>query len=104
MNIIHEQFRKDTLDAWESYMNALETSIDQLDKDIDEAADMSERCTDEWCTATEHVIDEINDALFSISEPRWAPQEDSDRIKHLKRRVRELYARYKSTHSVRSAA
>jgi len=85
-------------------MDALETSIDQLDKDIDEAADMSERCTDEWCTATEHVIDEINDALFSISEPRWASREDSDRIKHLKRRVRELYAKYKSTGSVQSAA
>ena len=104
MNMISEQFRKDTLEAWKTYMDALETSIDQLDKDIDEAADMSERCTDEWCTATEHVIDEINDALFSISEPRWASREDSDRIKHLKRRVRELYAKYKSTGSVQSAA
>ena len=72
MNMINERFRKDTLEAWGTYMDALETSINDLEKDIEEAADMSRRCTAEWCTATEHVIDEINDALFNISEPRWA--------------------------------
>lgn len=85
-------------------MITIKLQIDQLDKDIDEATDMSERCTDEWCTATEHVFDEINDALFNISEPRWASKEESDRIKHLKRRVRDLYTRYMSTRSVRTAA
>jgi hypothetical protein len=78
-------------------MTALETSIRDLEADIEEAADMSQRCTAEWCEATEHVIDEINDALFTISEPRWASKEDSERIKALKRRVRELYAKYKGT-------
>ena len=95
MNVTHEQFRNDTIEAWGHYVTALETSIRNLEKDIEEAADMTERCTAEWCTATEHVIDEINDALFMISEPRWASDEDSRRIKHLKRRVRELYTRYK---------
>ncbi len=96
MNPIREQFQKDTLEAWGHYMSALETSIRDLEADIDEAADMSDRCTAEWCEATEHVIDEINDALFTIHEPRWASDEDSNRIKNLKRRVRELYAKYKS--------
>ena len=98
MNPIHEQLQKDTLEAWGHYMTALETSIQNLEADIEEAADMSHRCTSEWCEATEHVIDEINDALFTISEPRWASDEDSKRIKALKRRVRELYAAYKGTH------
>lgn len=104
MNTIHDQFRKDTLDAWQTYMDALETSITDLEKDIEEAADMSRRCTAEWCTATEHVIDEINDALFSISEPRWAPEENTRRIKSLKRRVRDLYAKYKAVRPERAAA
>lgn len=95
MNSIHEQFRKEALEAWGQYMTALETSIRDLEADIEEAADMSDRCTAEWCQATEHVIDEINDALFTISEPRWSSDEDSQRIKALKRRVRELYAKYK---------
>ncbi|MDJ0723291.1 MAG: hypothetical protein QNJ04_16755 [Desulfobacterales bacterium] len=97
MNNIHEQFRKDALEAWGQYMSALETSIRDLEADIEEAADMSDRCTAEWCEATEHVIDEINDALFNISEPRWSSDEDSKRIKTLKRRVRELYVKYKGT-------
>ena len=95
MKAIREQFQKDALDAWGAYMTALETSIRDLEKDIEEAADMSHRCTAEWCEATEHVIDEINDALFTISEPRWASEEDSKRIKALKRRVRDLYVQYK---------
>lgn len=96
MHVISKQFRNDTLEAWGAYMDALEKSIKDLEKDIEEAADMSHRCTSEWCEATEHVIDEINDALFTISEPRWSSDEDSRRIKALKRRVRELYTRYKS--------
>ena len=96
MGLIQEKFRADTLDAWGAYVTALETSLDDLEKDIEEAAEMSRHCTSEWCEATEHVIDEINDALFTISEPRWASDEDSRRIKALKRRVRELYAKYKA--------
>lgn len=96
MHFISEQSRNDTLEAWGVYMDALEKSIKDLEKDIEEAADMSRRCASEWCEATEHVIDEINNSLFTISEPRWSSDEDFGRIKALKRRVREFYTRYKS--------
>ncbi|MGD8701999.1 MAG: hypothetical protein PVG51_14065 [Desulfosarcina sp.] len=96
MSSLQEQFRQESLEAWSTYMDALEKSLNDLEADIEEAADMTQRCTAEWCTATEHVIDEINDALFNISEPRWAPEAQSRRIKSLKRRVRELYAKYKA--------
>jgi hypothetical protein len=71
-------------------------SIDLLEKGIAEAAEMREVCTDEWCVATEHVIDELSNALFSISEPRWADEEDSRKLKELKWKIHELYAKYKS--------
>jgi len=96
MREFREQLHQDTLEAWSAYMSALESSINTLEEDINEAADMSDRCTAEWCEATEHVIDEINDALFMISEPRWSSDEDSRRIKNLKSRVRELYVKYKA--------
>jgi hypothetical protein len=41
------------------------------------------------------VIDELANALYSISEPRWADPEDSKRIKALKRRVYDLYVNYR---------
>lgn len=56
---------------------------------------MREVCTDEWCEATEHVIDELSNSLFSISEPRWIPETESMKLRQLKKKVHDLYARYK---------
>jgi hypothetical protein len=74
----------------------MEESLDMLAKGIDEAAEMSSICTSEWCEATEHVIDELSNSIFSISEPRWASDDDSRKIKQLRRRLHDLYAKYKS--------
>ena len=100
MALIKDSFEKDTLDAWRNYMSALEKSLAQLEADIEEAAQMSDTCTGEWCTATEHVLDELGNSLFSISEPRWSDKSDSQRIKSLKRRLYDLYARYKGVSAV----
>ena len=75
----------------------MEESLKILEKDLDEAEEMSEKCTGEWCEATEHVIDELSNSLFSISEPRWSSEEDSKKLKALKRRIHDLYAKYKAT-------
>ena len=95
MALIKEAIEKDTLEAWRTYMSALEKSLDQLEKDIDEAAAMSDACTEEWCTATGHVIDELGNSLFSISEPRWSDESDSKKIRALKHRLHDIYAKYK---------
>jgi hypothetical protein len=58
---------------------------------------MREICTSEWCEATEHVIDDLSNSVFSISEPRWGSEEDSKRIRALRKRLHDLYAKYKST-------
>lgn len=100
MALINESFEKETLDAWRNYLRAMEKSLEQLETDIEEAAEMSETCTDEWCTATEHVLDELGNALFSISEPRWSDEIDARRIKLLKRRLHDLKARYKGVAAV----
>ncbi|MGA7144849.1 MAG: hypothetical protein WBY47_10135 [Desulfobacterales bacterium] len=85
--------------AWETYLEALENSLDTLEKDIEEAKDMAGVCTDEWCEAVEHVIDDLNNALFSISEPRWSDKDSSKRIKTLKRRVYDIYVNYKGVYA-----
>ena len=82
-------------EAWETYLAALENSIDMLEKDIEEAKQMAGVCTNEWCEATEHVIDDLNNALFSISEPRWSDADYSKRIKTLKRRIYDIYVNYR---------
>jgi hypothetical protein len=82
--------------AHRQFMENLEDTVKLLDEDIQEAAEMGEICTDEWCLATEHTLDELANVIFSISEPRWASLEDSQKIKSLRHRVHDLYAQYKS--------
>jgi hypothetical protein len=84
------------LEAWKIYIDSLEKSLKNLEKDVGEAACVTSTCTGEWCVAVEHVVDEISNALYSISEPSVASEEDNRKIKDLKLRVRNLYAKYKS--------
>ena len=42
------------------------------------------------------IIDELSSALFSIHEPKFASEEDSKKLKALKKKVHDLYAKYKS--------
>ena len=93
-----EEIQTEITEAWRIFLNSLEQSLEKLDKDIEEAAQMAGECTFEWCEATEHVIDELSNSLFSISEPRWSTPEDSKKIKDLKRRVHDLYANYKEVY------
>lgn len=88
--------QENIIQNWRTFINNLETSLNMLEKEIDEAAQMQNICTSEWCEATEHVIDELSNSLFSISEPRWAPAEDSVNIKVLRKRLHDLYAKYKA--------
>ncbi len=85
--------------AWETYLEALENSLDILEKEIEDAKGVAGVCTNEWCAAVEHVIDDLNNALFSISEPRWSDKDSSKRIKTLKRRVYDIYVNYKGVYS-----
>jgi hypothetical protein len=90
-----DEIQSEMVKAWQQYVSALENSLNLLENDIEEAKKMADSCTGEWCEATQHVIDELNNALFSVSEPRWADPSDSRKLKELKRRIYDLYADYK---------
>jgi len=85
--------------AHREFIKNLEHSIRLLEADIKETAEMEEICTNEWCLATEHTLDELTKMIYSISEPRWATDEDSRKISNLRRSVHDLYAKYKSMSS-----
>lgn len=98
MSMPKDEIQQEMAEAWSIYVAALGKSLTKLEKDIKEAGDMAHECTSEWCEATEHVIDELANALFSISEPRWLDKKMSDKIKELKFRVYELYANYRTVY------
>lgn len=88
--------QEEMLGTYRMFIDGLEKSINLLERQIDEAAEMAEICTDEWCNATEHVIDDLHKALFSISEPHSTPKEYSKKLSQLRTRIRDLYLKYKS--------
>jgi hypothetical protein len=96
----HDFYDKDSTIAWGTILNAMQKSLDQIDVSLQEASEMSEYCRGEWCAANRHVIDDLGNSLFSISEPRCSSHADSLRIKNLKHRLHDLYANYKSQPTV----
>jgi hypothetical protein len=98
MSMPRNQVQMEMAQAWSDFTKSMEKSLDTLEEDINEAAEMTSICTDEWCEATEHVIDDLSNALFTISEPRGSSEEDSKKIKALKRRVHDLYANYREVY------
>ncbi len=100
MTMPKDEIQGEMAEAWRTYMGSLEKSLEALEKDIDSVSKLTTMCTDEWCETTEHVIDDLGNALFSISEPRGSTPEDSTRIRGLKKRLHDLYANYKEVYNM----
>ena len=96
MEMPSEVIRKELYEGWKGFVENLEKSLDLLEKEIDFTSKMQNACTLEWCQLTEQTFDDISNALFSISEPSWASDEDSKKLKALKKRVHDVYVKYKA--------
>jgi hypothetical protein len=83
-------------DAWVIFMDGLENSIRMLDEKLTEAEQMSSQVTGEWAAAIEHVMDDLANFVFSISEPRGSSEAYSKRLRSLRHRLHEHYVRFKS--------
>ena len=80
--------------AHKNFMTNLGKSVAILESEFKEAREMSGVCNDEWCNVAESAIDDLHKSLYSISEPRWLPTEDSRQLQNLRKRVRELYRNF----------
>jgi hypothetical protein len=83
-------------DAWAIFMEGLEKSLRLLDDQLTEAEQMSAQVTGEWAAAIEHVMDDLANYVFSISEPRGTSEAYSQRIRGLRHRLHEHYVRFKA--------
>lgn len=91
---IHSNIQHNFDDAWRTWLEGLEQTLKEVDDCLEQAGEVQEICTDEWCEATDSLLDELNHVLFSISEPKWTSKEESQKIKALRKRARELYERF----------
>ena len=81
--------------AHRQFITGLEKTLDMLNDDINEVEGIKGGCTDEWCKSREDFLDYLHKSIYSLSEPRWAGKEDSQRIHDLRTRVKELYVHFK---------
>jgi hypothetical protein len=79
--------------AWHTYMENLFAAMQKMEQTVSEAAEMPMDCTEAWCTNARALLDDLNHQLFSIHEPKWSTDQDSARIKSMKRKVYDIYAR-----------
>lgn len=83
--------------AHRQFLTGLEKSLDILEEDLDQVAELSEVCTDEWCKSAEDFLDYLHKSIYSLSEPRWAEKEDSRKIHELRDRLKNLYVHFKGS-------
>lgn len=82
--------------AHREYMKNLIICLEKLEKEFEESREIDEICTGEWCRAIELSLDEFAKELYSISEPRWVADDYSRTLRNMRRRLHDLYARYRS--------
>ena len=83
--------------AHREYMKNLTLCLDKLEKDFEEYRDIDEVCEGEWCRAIELSLDEFAKDLYSISEPRWVADDYSRTLRNMRRRLHDLYAKYRGS-------
>jgi hypothetical protein len=83
--------------GYREYMAGLDSTLNFLEEELKDAGDISDICTDEWCTTAEDLFDDLHKEVYAISEPRWLTKEESMRLRGLRNRVKTLYARFLST-------
>jgi hypothetical protein len=97
MTLPDEIVRREIYEGWKTFLVNLEKALESIEKEVDNTSKNLDTCTQEWCQATEYALDEVSNSLFSISEPSLSSKEDTQKLKALKRRVHDIYAKYKST-------
>ena len=67
--------------------------MSKLDDAIEGGVEMPMDCTETWCSNARALLDDLNHQIFSIHEPKWSTPEDSKRIKEMKKKIYDIYAR-----------
>ena len=83
--------------AHREYMKNLTVCLDKIEREFEESREIDELCSGEWYRAIELSLDEFAKELYSISEPRWVSDDYSRTLRNMRRRLHDLYAKYRST-------
>lgn len=94
-----KEMEQNMLIAHRQFITGLERSLDMLNDEISEVEGISGECSDEWLKSREDFLDYLHKSIYSLSEPRWAEKEDSQKIHYLRNRIKDLYGHVKNIHA-----
>ena len=87
MGLSKDEIQQEIIDAWRSYLNQVESSLFYIEQELQKMSANAGNLTDEWLANVDHVLEEISNIIFSIGEPKWADDSDTEMIKNLKKRI-----------------
>ena len=79
---------------WTKYLDALDESLDILEKELASAEKDSQICTLEWCQSTEEIIADLVQVIYNLHVPKWVSPDSAARLKEQKKRVHNIYAKF----------
>jgi hypothetical protein len=77
--------------SWNAFSDSFEDSLQRLEEMVNDVSDLRQVCRDEWCEATECLLGEATVAAFAISEPHWVSNEDSKKLRDIKKKIHDLH-------------
>ncbi len=83
------------LSGHNNFIMNLNQSLDIIEKDIDEMTKLKTLHTSKWNVPAAYCLDEVAKDIYSISEPRWGSKKGTGALRETRRRVHDLYAKYR---------
>ncbi len=94
MNIVERQEKLAALTK--EFIEGIEEAIKTLEDEIKEASDVEHAGHEEWEKSIEGYIDELHNIIFSLPEPRYGHEELHQKVKALRKKIKDLYADFRN--------
>jgi len=94
MNVV--ELQGTLVGAQKEFIHQLEEAINELEMQIKEADEVEHSGHTEWERSIGGYIDELHRVIFSLAEPRYGSEEDHQKIAALRKKLKDLYADFKS--------
>ena len=76
------------------HIRNLNNGLKKIESVLEESQEIEDICAGEWCTNIGLSLDKMAKDLYSISVPRWVPDDYARTVRAMRLKLHELYTRY----------
>ncbi len=85
--------------TWDSFSESFEDALRKLEEIVNAVSELRQIWEDELCEGAEFLLGDATVAAFAISEPHWTSDEETKKLRDLKKRIHDLYQDSKPLHN-----